>query len=189
MVLLLKECVLSILSLICRQKSDRHLYRISVNQGGVVKKLASMLFMKRVRDNGSSIGNLNCFKEYPILPHGFLGIFISQDAKIGKNCVIFQQVTIGSNMLLDSKGMGAPTIGDNVYIGAGAKIIGNVHVGDNCRIGANAVVVKDVPDNTTVFMGSILYRTKEKKMDNRFVIKKDNKLFVVDSDGVEHNIT
>lgn len=92
-------------------------------------------------------------------------------------------------MLLDSKVMGAPTIGDNVYIGAGAKIIGNVHVGDNCRIGANAVVVKDVPDNTTVFMGSILYRTKEKKMDNRFVIKKNNKLFVVDSDGVEHNIT
>ena len=55
MVPLLKECVLSILSLICRQKSDRYLYRVSVNQGGIAKKLASMLFLKRVRDNGSSI--------------------------------------------------------------------------------------------------------------------------------------
>ncbi|MBR2555546.1 MAG: serine acetyltransferase [Aeriscardovia sp.] len=83
-------------------------------------------------------------------PHGFYGIFISQKAKIGNGCVIYQQVTIGSSDLQNSKG--APTIGDNCLIGTGAKIIGNVHVGNNVRIGANAIVVDDVPDNCTVVM-------------------------------------
>ena len=83
-------------------------------------------------------------------PHSFYGIFISQNASIGKGCTIFQQVTIGSNTL--SKTIGGPTIGNNVYIGAGAKIIGNIKVGNNVRIGTNAVVVKDIPDNATVVL-------------------------------------
>ena len=65
--------------------------------------------------------------------------------KIGKNCYIFQNVTIGYLNETDK-----PTIGDNVTIYAGAKILGNVKVGDNCIVGANAVVVKDVPDNCNV---------------------------------------
>lgn len=59
-----------------------------------------------------------------VLPHGISGIFISQSANIGKNVVVFQQVTIGANTMKGSKSYGAPTIGNNVYIGAGAKIIG-----------------------------------------------------------------
>lgn len=91
--------------------------------------------------------------------HGTSGIFISGSAKIGKNCTIYQQVTIGSNMLIDSKGFGAPVIGDNCLIGAGAKIIGNVRIGDNCRIGANAVVAKDMPDNSVIVMSSpVIYQ-------------------------------
>lgn len=66
---------------------------------------------------------------------------------IGNNCTIFHQVTIGIDEL---KGREAPVIGDNVYIGAGAKIIGNVHVGSISRIGANAVITKDVPVGATV---------------------------------------
>lgn len=77
-----------------------------------------------------------------ILPHGVTGIFITQSANIGKNVVVFQQVTIGANTIKSSKSYGAPTIEDNVYIGAGAKIIGNAYIGHNSRIGANAVVVK-----------------------------------------------
>lgn len=103
----------------------------------------------------------------PIFPHGISGIFISGGAKIGKNCVIFQQVTIGSNTLSDSSSRGAPTIGDNVYIGAGAKIIGNVTIGNNVRIGANAVVVTDVPDNSVVVMNKPRIIRKE-NMDNKF---------------------
>jgi serine O-acetyltransferase len=85
----------------------------------------------------------------PSFPHGLNGIFISMGARIGRNCVIFHQVTIGSNTLADSN-IGAPIIGDEVYIGAGAKIIGNIRVGNNVRIGANCVVIKDVPDNCTI---------------------------------------
>ena len=85
-----------------------------------------------------------------VTPHGFYGIFISQRAKVGDGCTIYQQVTIGSNDLPNSGG--APTIGNNCLIGAGAKIIGNVRIGNNVRIGANAIVVDDIPDNCTVVM-------------------------------------
>ena len=103
-----------------------------------------------------------------VLPHGLNGIFISQGAVIGENCVIFHQVTIGSNTLKDSKNQGAPIIGNNCFIGVGAKIIGNVTIGNNVRIGANCVVTKDVPDNATVVLGEnriILHNTPR---DNKF---------------------
>lgn len=86
---------------------------------------------------------------------------------IGCNCVIYQQVTIGSNTILDSPYFGAPVIGDNVLIGAGAKIIGKVKVGNNVRIGANAVVVRDVPDNSVVVSSGRVIQ-KEGVLDNRF---------------------
>jgi serine O-acetyltransferase len=102
----------------------------------------------------------------PIFPHGLNGIFISQGAIIGKNCVIFQQVTIGSNTLKDSKKLGAPVLGDNVYIGAGAKIIGRIKIGSNVRIGANTVVVNDVSDNCTVVMDEPRIIVHDEKRDN-----------------------
>jgi serine O-acetyltransferase len=86
----------------------------------------------------------------PCFPHGLHGIFISSNAVIGRNCVIFQNVTIGSNFLPGSSGMGAPVIGDNCFIGAGANIIGGVKIGSNVRIAANSSVYKDVPDNCVV---------------------------------------
>lgn len=66
---------------------------------------------------GTHLGYGAIFEEIPHLPHGLRGIFISHNAHIGKNCTIFHQVTIG-----EGKG-GAPQIGDNCYIGAGAKVI------------------------------------------------------------------
>lgn len=103
-----------------------------------------------------------------ILPHGVSGIFLTQSAKIGKNVVIFQQVTIGANTIKDSKSYGAPVIGDNVYIGAGAKIIGNAHISENCRIGANAVVVEDVPYNSLVVCEKPRIITRDNPLDNSF---------------------
>jgi serine O-acetyltransferase len=72
------------------------------------------------------------------------GIVINADAKIGCNCDIYQQVTLG-----EAKGY-APQIGNGVFIGPGAKIIGRVKVGDGARIGANALVTKDVPADALV---------------------------------------
>lgn len=105
----------------------------------------------------------------PIFPHGLSGIYISAGAKLGKDCVIFHQVSIGSNTLPGSKGQGFPTLGDNVYIGAGAKIIGNVTIGNNVRIGANCVVTEDVPDNATVVMERPRIIVKDAPQDNRFI--------------------
>ena len=116
----------------------------------LLKKLLTSVYGLYQYENNSSVAWNATFKGIPCFPHGMKSIFVSGGATIGRNCVIFQQVTIGSNSLPDSKGTGAPVIGDNCYIGAGAKIIGNVKVGDNVRIGANAVVYKDVPDNTAV---------------------------------------
>jgi serine O-acetyltransferase len=73
-----------------------------------------------------------------LIPHPN-GIVIHPNAKIGVNCLIFQQVTVGSR-----EGLGCPEIGGHVDIGAGAKILGNLRIGPHARIGANAVVTKDV---------------------------------------------
>jgi serine O-acetyltransferase len=93
---------------------------------------------------GTNLGSGAQFAGPPVLYHGLNGIIISHFAKIGKNCIINQQVTIAEE---DHK---AATIGDNCMIGVGAKIIGDIKIGNNVKIGANCVVVKDVPDNCTV---------------------------------------
>lgn len=112
--------------------------------------------------------------------HGIYGIFISGGAVIGKNCTIFQQVTIGSNMLIDSKGFGSPVIGDNCLIGAGAKIIGNVTIGNNCRIGANAVVTTDLPDNSVCVAGKPVIVKKENLINRTYSISKNGWGYVED---------
>jgi serine O-acetyltransferase len=80
-----------------------------------------------------------------IMPHPY-GIVIHGAAVLGEHVVLMQQVTIGARNV-DNK---APVIEDNVFIGAGAKVLGGVHVGRHCTIGANAVVTHDIPANSTV---------------------------------------
>ncbi len=77
----------------------------------------------------------------------FGGIFIHPYSKIGNNCVIFNNVTIGTNF----EETAFPVIGDNVTVCVGAKIIGGVRIGNDVIVGANAVVVKDVPAGAVVF--------------------------------------
>ena len=72
------------------------------------------------------------------------GIVVNVAARIGCNCEIFQQVTIGEGT------GGCPEIGNDVSIGPGAKILGRVKIGDGSRIGANALVVRDVPAGSLV---------------------------------------
>ena len=84
-------------------------------------------------------------------PHP-IGIVIAQNATLGKNCIIYQNVTIGAKSFELAK-LGKkyfPTIGDNVIIYAGACIIGGIKIGNNAVIGANSVVTKDVPANSIV---------------------------------------
>lgn len=133
---------------------------------GMLKQAYEKYFMKY----GSYVGIGSQIAGRPYFPHGCVGVFISNDAVIGKDAVIFQQVTIGSNTLPDSKHPGAPTVGDGAYIGAGAKIIGGVTVGDHCRIGANAVVVKDMPPHSVAVCAPTQIIQKE-NLDNTFRVK------------------
>ena len=133
----------------------------------LLKKFLINLYDKYQFEHGSLIAWNTQFAGPPCLPHGIDGIFVHGGASIGRNCVIFQQVTIGENGLPGSKGLGIPTIGDNCYIGAGAKIIGKVRVGNNVLIGANAVVHRDVPDNSVVLAGEQKVITREALQDTR----------------------
>ena len=99
-------------------------------------------------------------------PHGLHGVFISSGASIGGGCTIFQGVTIGSITTEGSSHQGAPTIGSNCVIGAGAKIIGGITVGDSCRIGANCVVCEDVPPNSTVVLEKARVITRTNRLSN-----------------------
>jgi len=80
----------------------------------------------------------------PLLPHPN-GVVIHPSVRIGPNCLIMQQVTLGTN-----RGRaGAPTLGGHVDIGPGARVLGPVTIGDHAVIGANAVVLRDVPAGAT----------------------------------------
>lgn len=77
--------------------------------------------------------------------HHGLAVVIHPKAQIGRNCKILHSVTIGGR----GNSCGLPIIGDNVVIGAGACILGDVRIGDNIEVGAGAVVITDIPENCT----------------------------------------
>lgn len=81
------------------------------------------------------------------MDHG-AGIVIGETAVIGDDVLMYHQVTLGGTSLERTKRH--PTVGDNVLLGMGAKVLGNITIGDGARIGANAVVTHDVPSNTSV---------------------------------------
>ncbi|MFZ5799886.1 MAG: serine O-acetyltransferase EpsC [Candidatus Omnitrophota bacterium] len=81
------------------------------------------------------------------IDHG-MGVVIGETSILGDNITLYQGVTLGGTG--KEKGKRHPTLGNNVVIGTGAKVLGNITIGDNSYIGANAVVIKDVPANSTV---------------------------------------
>jgi serine O-acetyltransferase len=82
-----------------------------------------------------------------VIDHG-MGVVIGETAEIGDDVYIYHQVTLGGTS--SKAGKRHPTVGDNVIIGAGAKVLGAISIGEGARIGANAVVVAEVPAGTTV---------------------------------------
>ncbi len=81
------------------------------------------------------------------IDHG-MGVVIGETAEIGENCTLYHQVTLGGTSWAKEKRH--PTLGNNVVVGSGAKILGPFTVGDNAKVGSNSVVVKEVPNNATV---------------------------------------
>jgi serine O-acetyltransferase len=93
------------------------------------------------------------------IDHG-MGVVIGETAEVGRCVTLYHGVTLGGTSL--SKGKRHPTLGDNVVVGAGAKILGDITIGSNSRIGANAVVVKPVPSNSVVVgvPGEVVVRSR-----------------------------
>ena len=80
------------------------------------------------------------------IDHG-MGVVIGETAEVGDNVTIYHGVTLGGTG--KDKGKRHPTVGNNVIIGAGAKVLGPIYIGDNVKIGANSVVLKDINNNST----------------------------------------
>jgi serine O-acetyltransferase len=95
-----------------------------------------------------------------IIDH-FGGIIVSGYARFGNNCRIRNGVVVGLKNLDEP---GAPYIGDNVDIGAGAKVLGKIKIGNNVQIGANAVVISDVPDNSIAVGVPAVIKPKTKNL-------------------------
>lgn len=91
-----------------------------------------------------------------------MGVVIGETAILGDYCLIYQGVTLGGTG--KEKGKRHPTLGENVVVGAGAKVLGNILIGNEVRIGAGSVVLKDVPSDCTVvgIPGRIVYRAGAK---------------------------
>jgi len=95
------------------------------------------------------------------IDHG-MGVVIGETAEIGDNCTLYHGVTLGGTSWAKEKRH--PTLGDNVVVGSGAKILGPFTVGSNSKVGSNSVVVKEVPPNTTVVgvPGRVVFAEGEK---------------------------
>ena len=96
------------------------------------------------------------------IDHG-MGVVIGETAEIGENVTIYQDVTLGGTGT--ERGKRHPTLGNNVVVGAGAKVLGNIIIGNNVKIGAGSVVVHNVPDNSTVVgvPGEVIRRDDTKR--------------------------
>jgi serine O-acetyltransferase len=98
------------------------------------------------------------------IDHG-MGVIIGETAIVGDDVLLYQGVTLGGTG--NESGKRHPTLGDRVVVGAGAKVLGNIHIGSDTRIGANSVVLHDVPPHSTVvgIPGKVVRRRKGDEND------------------------
>lgn len=108
---------------------------------------ARLISQRAARKTGIEIHPGATIGKRLVIDHG-TGIVIGETAEIGDDVLIYQGVTLGGTG--KDEGKRHPTIGNNVMISAGAKVLGPIKVGDNARIAAGAVVLKEVPENSTV---------------------------------------
>lgn len=109
--------------------------------------LARLLSQRAARKTGIEIHPGAQIGKGLFIDHG-CGVVIGETTVIGDNCTLYQGVTLGGTG--KEQGKRHPTLGNNVMVSAGAKVIGSFKIGDNCKIGAGSVVLREVPSNSTV---------------------------------------
>jgi serine O-acetyltransferase len=116
------------------------------------------------QSTGTDIHPSAVIGDHFFIDHGS-GVVIGETAIIGDNVTLYQGVTLGGTSVERKKRH--PTLGDNIIVGAGAKILGPVTIGNNVRIGANSVVTRDIPENSVVVgvPGRILHETHPQMVD------------------------
>lgn len=125
-------------------KCAHFLYKRGGNYLGRLFELISFAISSNAISAQAEIG------EGTVFFHHGLGTVVHEKTVIGKECRVFQNVTIGQKHSQFHQEDGIPVIGDYVQIGAGACLLGNIKIGDHAVIGANAVVIHDVPENAVV---------------------------------------
>ncbi len=117
------------------------------------------------------------------IDHG-MGVVIGETAVIGDNCLLYQGVTLGGTG--KDKGKRHPTLGNNVLVGAGAKVLGPFTVGNNVKIAANAVVLNAIPDDcTAVGVPARVVRRKGEKVSERKVTQDIDQIHIPDPVSLE----
>lgn len=133
-----------------------HWYSHKLFLDGSLYEAQEMSYKSRIETGieihpGAKIGR-RCY-----IDHG-MGVVIGETAEVGDDCLIYHSVTLGA--VSDKQGKRHPTVGNNVMLGAGAVLLGDIRVGNNVKIGANSVVLSDIPDDTTAVgaPAKIIYR-------------------------------
>ena len=121
-------------------KISNYLHNKKLRRLSKIVSLSNRFFFRCWIPGSASIG-----KNFKIGYWG-IGLIIHSNTVIGDNCLIAQNVTIGRNF----GDLNVPVIGDDVYVGTGSVVFGEIRIGNNVIIGANTVVNKDIPDNCTV---------------------------------------
>ena len=146
-----------------------------------LKLLARMISQASRRRTGIEIHPGATIGKRLVIDHG-MGVVIGETAEIGDDCLIYHGVTLGGT----GKDVGKrhPTIGNNVLIGTGAKVLGPITIGDNSRVAANSVVLKDIPENcTAVGIPARVVRRAGEKVN--YVSEVDHVTDVADPIGTE----
>ena len=134
--------------------------------GGVPHKLSRMIELANHLICSCSVSIEAEIGNGTVFYHRGIGCVVHPKAVIGKNCKIFQGVTIGSKWSGANCLGEAPYIGNNVMIGAGAVILGNIFIGDNAVIGANAVVTHNIPADSLAVVLPAMIKYCEEKNEN-----------------------
>lgn len=159
-----RKCPIPFIDAVWIYERTLRYYEYHKNVGNkIISCICAYLLTIRGERLGFSISG-NCFGPGLRINHYGL-LTVNAKSHIGKWCDIHQGVNIGENGYINEDGIfvsEVPTIGNNCFIGPGAKLFGKCNIGNNVRIGANAVIIKDIPDNSVVY-GISQYITSNKK--------------------------